>query len=180
MNSSQHKFYAGIGSRKTPQRVGEVIRGLAIELERQGYTLRSGGADGADTFFEEAVSRMEVYLPWDGFNRRPIRGTRSRGAVYIQGATDAAVALAGRVIEGYQDRNHAVKMLLARNMHQVLGEGLKTPVDFVICWTPGGKVMGGTGHAIKLARLRDISVYNLARPSDVASIRQRVFQRELF
>lgn len=180
MNSSQHKFYAGIGSRKTPQRVGEIIRELAIELDRQGYTLRSGGADGADTFFEESSTRMEIFLPWKGFNKRPTSWGPIDGAVYFQGPSRDAIELARCSIEGYEKRTMNPKMLLARNMHQILGEDLKAPVDFVICWTPGGKVMGGTGHAIKLARLRDIPVYNLARPSDVASIRQRVFQRELF
>lgn len=180
MNSSPRKFYAGIGSRKTPPEERCQIRELALELNKQGYILRSGGAEGADTYFEGAATNKEIFLPWDDYSRRPISRDTNPGSSYIQGATDAAVSFARRFIDGYEDRNHAVRMLLARNMHQVLGEDLKTPVDFVICWTPDGKVMGGTGHAIRLARSRDIPVYNLARPSDVASLRQRIFQVGLF
>ncbi len=180
MNSSQPKYYAGIGSRKTPPEERNRIREIALELNRQGYTLRSGGADGADTYFEEGATKKEIFLPWDGFNKRPISKDASPGATYFQGATDAAVALAQRVIDGFEDRNVAVRMILARNMHQVLGEDLRTPVEFVVCWTPEGKVIGGTGHAIKLARSRGIPVYNLARPSDVAKLRKKIFQVELF
>jgi hypothetical protein len=176
MTSSQPKYYAGIGSRHTPPEARDLIRELARELSNQGYTLRSGGAEGADTFFEEAAGRKEIFLPWKGFNNRSCRLTDTRSE-YIQSPTDDAIALASRIIDKYNDRNRAVRMLLARNMHQVMGEDLKTPVEFVICWTQG---VGGTGHAIKLARLRGIPVYNLARPAEVASLRQRVFQRELF
>ena len=173
------KYYAGIGSRRTPTEARSLIRELALELSSQGYTLRSGGAEGADTFFEEAAGRKDIFLPWKGFNNRPCRSTGTRSE-YIQGPTDDAVALATRVIDNYNDRNQAVRMLLARNMHQVMGEDLKTPVEFVICWTPDGKVVGGTGHAIKLARLKGVPVYNLARPKDVADLRSVIFQTSLF
>lgn len=42
------KYYAGIGSRETPTRVLQLMIKAAQRLAQRGYTLRSGGADGAD------------------------------------------------------------------------------------------------------------------------------------
>src|SRR6476661_4207298 len=65
--------YAGIGSRETPQEILNLIEVIASNLGSRGWTLRTGGAPGADTaFFEgasdEALHLVELYLPWDGFN----------------------------------------------------------------------------------------------------------------
>lgn len=47
------KIYAGIGSRKTPKKILEQMRNISSFLAKEGYTLRSGGADGADSAFED-------------------------------------------------------------------------------------------------------------------------------
>jgi predicted Rossmann fold nucleotide-binding protein DprA/Smf involved in DNA uptake len=47
--------YAGIGSRKTPQDILENMTKIATWLESLGYTLNSGGAKGADEYFEKGV-----------------------------------------------------------------------------------------------------------------------------
>lgn len=44
--------YAGIGSRNTPEPVLALMQRCATRLEVLGYTLRSGGANGADSSFE--------------------------------------------------------------------------------------------------------------------------------
>lgn len=48
---------------------------------------------------------------------------------------------------------------MARNSYQILGPDLRTPADFVVCWTPDGSetedqrtpLTGRTGQAIALA-----------------------------
>ena len=52
------KYYTGIGSRETPTSLREGINSLSLILEKEGYILRSGGANGSDTFFEEKISRV--------------------------------------------------------------------------------------------------------------------------
>ena len=52
-----------------------------------------------------------------------------------------------------------------------LGPILDDPVEFIICWTPGGKVTGGTGQAIRIAKDLDIRVFNLALRSDTEAIK---------
>ncbi|MCA1800211.1 MAG: hypothetical protein LC650_02865, partial [Actinobacteria bacterium] len=49
---------------------------------------------------------------------------------------------------------------LARNGYQVLGKNLKSPSDFIVCWTPEGKITGGTGQALRLADHYRIPVFN--------------------
>lgn len=60
-----NKYYAGIGSRNFPAAVLENMTKIAARLEKAGYTLRSGGAGGADTAFSlgvEAAARGKVPL----------------------------------------------------------------------------------------------------------------------
>lgn len=47
--------YTGVGARATPRPVCERMTSLASTLERLGYVLRSGAADGADAAFESGV-----------------------------------------------------------------------------------------------------------------------------
>ena len=65
-------WYAGIGSRKAPKEAIDRMAELAEELAGKGYTLRSGGAGGADKAFEKGCDavdgKKEIYLPWEGFN----------------------------------------------------------------------------------------------------------------
>lgn len=68
--------YAGIGSRKTPPAELARMEAVGAILQRQGWTLRSGGADGADSAFERGADRAsredgtaahkEIYIPWSG------------------------------------------------------------------------------------------------------------------
>lgn len=62
MQKNNTLLYAGIGSRETPRSILDLMTAIARKLEALGYTLRSGGATGADTAFEEGVERLkEIY-----------------------------------------------------------------------------------------------------------------------
>ena len=67
------KYYAGIGSRETPNDICLYMTTIAKKLAKLGYTCNSGGADGADSAFERgAVINRQIFLPWDGFNGKYI------------------------------------------------------------------------------------------------------------
>ena len=154
---SEVKYYAGIGSRKTPDDILEMMTKIAEGLSRN-YVLRSGGASGADTAFEKGAGDKKVsYIPWSGFNESKEK--------YIP-VSSAAMRLAGEFHPGWMYLSYPVKKLHARNCYQVLGENLATPVDFVICWTPGGQEKGGTAQAIRIAKANGIKVFNLANEED--------------
>ena len=53
---------------------------------------------------------------------------------------------------------------MARNICQVLGEDPTDPSGYskvVVCWTPKGGIIGGTGQALRIAKRYDIPVLNL-------------------
>lgn len=163
--------YAGIGARKTPGVMLNRMHKVAERLEARGYTLRSGGAEGADTAFEEGCRRKQIFLPWRGFN--------GRESPY-DFVSQEARALAAAVHPAFKRLSEQVQDLMARTSYQILGHDLRSPVDFVVCWTPDGAesetertpATGGTGQAIALADRWNIPVFNLARPDALDRIAQ--------
>lgn len=168
------KSYTGIGSRETPKNVLELIKVIAKKLAMQGYTLRSGGANGADTAFEQGCDQVtgakEIYLPWKGFNKN--------ASTLFNIPPQAAIIAAELCGNRWKHMKRSVQQLMARNTMQVLGKNLDTPSDFVICWTQDGcsnvdnrtKQTGGTGQAIALASLNNIPVYNLQNRLDYDTV----------
>ena len=67
-------YYAGIGSRETPEHVIHWMHIIGEQLAEK-WVVRSGFADGADKAFcygaETGNGEMEIYLPWAGFNGAP-------------------------------------------------------------------------------------------------------------
>ena len=61
----ERKYYAGIGSRLTPAPVLDLMNRIATHLVKKGWTLRSGGADGADTAFASGTweDDTQLFLP---------------------------------------------------------------------------------------------------------------------
>jgi hypothetical protein len=151
--------YSGVGSRETPKDIFSLMELLAAKLAENGVTLRSGGADGADTAFENGAKThpktpMEIYLPWKGFNKR------SCPMVPIP---PAAFSLARKIHPAWDRCSQAAQKLHARNTMQVLGANLDSPAAFVLFWASeqAGKVQGGTATAVHLARQHGIPTYNL-------------------
>lgn len=174
--------YAGIGSRRTPADILDLMTRLAVRLHGRGYYLYSGGAPGADyAFYQGARSvgrNYTLFIPWHGFNRFSDLEPNVEC-----GVTEDALALAASVHPAWRRLSPWAQKLHARNGYQVLGPDLRSPVRFVVCWTPDGAESeaettidtGGTGQAIRLAGRYGIPIFNLAR----AASRDRVFGEEL-
>ena len=145
--------YAGIGSRKTPANILSLMTKAARRLDELGFVLRSGGALGADTAFElGAVTHKEIYLPWRNFNKNPSPFYRPDALAF---------EYARRHHPAWNRCSPAARKFHARNVHQVLGRDLASPANFVLCWTPGGRVTGGTGQAMRIAEYFDVPVINM-------------------
>ena len=146
-------IYTGIGSRSTPPDVLALMTTLAAELSSNGWTLRSGGAAGADAAFEAGASvlQREIYLPWAAFN-----GNLS--ALYT--VTEEATRLSLKFHPTPERLSVGVKKLMGRNIYQVLGLDLNAPSDFLVFWTPSDGV-GGTWQAIRIASHYNVPVFNL-------------------
>jgi len=144
-------IYAGIGSRNTPPYILNVIRKAAAYLATSGYTLRSGGADGADLAFEAGCNlvngRKEIFYP--------------------DHATEESIHHASKFHPSWNSCTSYAKKLHGRNSMIILGKDLLTPVSFVLCWTPMGKDIGGTSQSIRIARSLGIKVLNLGIDQDL-------------
>lgn len=159
-------IYAGIGSRKTPRTIQSLMTKCANQLHNEGFTLRSGGAQGADTAFElGAQLRKEIYLPWRRFN-----GNDS----HLFQIDQLAYAMARRYHPAWDRCSPAARKFHARNCYQMLGRDLATPADFVLCWTPNGAPVGGTGQALRIADDYQIPVINMAVDGWSVALRELV------
>lgn len=138
------KFYAGIGSRTTPPEILVQCTRIACELEKLGFTLRSGGAEGADKAFAAGVKD-----PYNKVILRPKDSTRE------------AEDLAETIHPAWHQCNSYARQLHGRNCQIILGERLDQPSEFVLAYTLDEE-QGGTSLGIRLARLRGIPVFNLA------------------
>lgn len=150
------KTYVGIGSRQTSAPILRHMTLIAKAMAEEGYTLRSGGANGADVAFElgcdQADGSKEIYLPWPAFNG-------SSSALYHP--SEDAFDLAQQFHPNWRALSEGGRKLMARNAHQLFGKDLNDLTDLVICWTLGGHVVGGTGQTIRMAQAFKIPVINL-------------------
>ncbi len=157
-------YYAGIGSRATPDHIQSEMTEFATYAANFGAILRSGGAVGADSAFEKGVlwdSHKEIYLPWPGFNNCHGSYTYVMYRDFSDEVMKDAQHLAIRFHPAPGRLPPAVMKLMIRNGFQLFGQDFITPSSFVVCWTPDGTANGGTGQAIRIAAVYDIPVFNL-------------------
>lgn len=155
------KYYTGIGSRETPVEICELMKQIAGAMEKHGFTLRSGGAVGADSAFEEGATDREIYLPYENFNFKNM----------VYPIPPEAFDIASTIHPAWDKLPPGPKKMMARNAMQILGHDLAVPTKVVVCWTADGCISeaertrktGGTGQAIAQASRLGIDVFNLQR-----------------
>ena len=148
-------FYAGIGARKAPKEVLEMMDEIAVRLKYENWILRSGGAEGSDSAFESGVvdpAFSQIFLPWKGFN--------NNDSMYFNYA-DEHVELAKEFHPAWWNLTHGMRKMMVRNSAQIIGVNTEPNSSFVICYTKDGKFSGGTGQALRVADSMDIPIYNL-------------------
>lgn len=154
------KYYAGIGSRNTPRWVLDCMKNLGYCLS-DDFILRSGGADGADSYFEigcdKGSGEKEIFLPWRGFNNNDSK---------LYNISTDALNIAEKYHPAWNRLSQGAKKLMARNSYQVLGYDLNTPSSFIVCYTKNGKLTGGTAQALKIAKDYNIPIFNFGNYKD--------------
>jgi hypothetical protein len=137
-------------------------------LAELGYTLRSGSALGADAAFERGCDRAhgskQIFLPRIHYNGR-LDGIEL-------GDSAQAQAIAAQFHPAWDGLPPSHKRLLARNVGAILGPKLdKADASaFVVAWTHDGRVVGGTGHALRIAEGYGVPVVNLAKPNALVQL----------
>lgn len=153
--AATQQYYAGIGSRETPPEVLKQMGEIAKHFEAKGYILRSGGAQGADRAFSDAVQNAEIWIPWESFYGHPTHAIR-----IIHKTDEAAFASVNQFHPSGPYLSDSVKRLMARNYRQVIGQNAPNS-SFIVCWTKDGGPTGGTGQALRIAQHFGIKIYNL-------------------
>ena len=171
-----NKIYAGIGSRKTPNSVLSQMEQIAKNLSLEGWLLRSGNCTGADQAFAKGANSVnpklvELCLPWHGYEVNSIMSGN-----FCFTPIREAYEIAAKYHPAWHKCNSAAQALHARNAQIILGAQLNEPVQQVICWTPGGQLVGGTSLGIRIAQAYRISVRNLAKECEAKSqAKQAIF-----
>ena len=160
--------YAGIGARDTPIDILVVMNKIARIFAERDLVLCTGGAVGADAAFlsgayittaDEEGPALDplIYLPWPGFNHRILQ----RHPIEMSMPQERAIAVASWFHPAWHRCNADARLLHGRNVHILLGTSMKSPVGFVLCWTKSGRIVGGTGLGIRVAKGYEIPVFNL-------------------
>lgn len=179
-----------IGSRQLEQKEEyfediKLCYNVCMRLAQLGVTFTSGlcelGMDGiAQKAYSQAVdiglaseSQFEVYVA-DQYNIRKSTLPRKHLAIIRNKDLIAETErIASEVHPAWDRCNEWARGMHSRNCHQILGYDLQSPVDAVICWTPNGKIQGGTATAIRIALKYNIPVFNLGT-KDKESVLQSI------
>lgn len=146
------KFYTGTGSKTAPWEVLLLMYHLAQRLAAAGYWLRTGMVTNPNRAFRQgAGSRHVVCGP--------------------EGVTTGAMMLAETYHPTWDRCDGRARKFHACGVHQVLGQELDRPSEFVVVWTADGCTThaertvrtGAPATAISIADSYAIPVFNLRR-----------------
>lgn len=166
------KIYTGIGSRETPNNILNLMENIGYKFAELGWILRSGGAKGADRFFEIGADRYYI--------ERNIKNIVYKEIFTVDNfiKTDENYQFCLKYLLPVIDKNRNfstfkpyTKHLLLRNVHQIVGIN-QIPLSFtkfVICWIPiedYWRNAGGTRYALRIAHNLNIPIFNLLLEKD--------------
>lgn len=162
--------YTGIGHRTTPEEYLRKMFEISQELFLEGFTLRSGGAVGADAAFQLGVQQLalkdeldaaEIYIPWESFKTEGLVDWWN--IVMSEHQFEKCSEIARQIHPCWDRLKYGVKKLHARNVLQVLGHDLNEPSKFVLYFAEevNYDVRGGTATAVNLAREFGIPTINI-------------------
>jgi len=180
------KQYAGIGSRQTPADVLQVMTKVGQLLATDGFGLRTGACIGPDQDFANGAATergfITLLLPWGSYEAAWVRELHmTKADIHVRPFNKAndkeAIQSVKDFHPAFDKLKDTVVALHARN-YLILMDG-EEPVEFIICYTPGGVISGGTGQALRLAESKGITVYNLGNPLTLAAFVSKIKARDL-
>lgn len=151
-----NKYYTGIGSRDVKDNdILDKVNIIVEKLVKKSFILRSGGANGMDTIFENAQDKFygdkEIYLPWKNFNN-------NKSSLF--NISDDAFKMAKNFHPYFESCSYGAKKLHSRNCYQVLGLYLNYPSELVVYWKNPNK-SSGTDQALRIAKFYSIPTFNI-------------------
>ena len=155
----------GIGTRYPSEQAFNMMFKIARRMALIGWELRSGGAIGSDTAWENGFSvskKKEIYLSRGTFDDSAKNAACGR-VCYYGDIWFEAEDIASKLHPRWENLSETAQALHTRNVFQVLGLDLKSYTDVVAAYAqPNGfSVKGGTATAFNLARAKGIPTFNL-------------------
>lgn len=159
-------MYAGIGSRKTPPTVLNLMYWIGVRMAQAGLNCATGAAVGADQAFANGCvaggGTVSLSLPWASYNSEWVSSLpKNQVSIYVIQDSDT---WAYDNVQKYHPAPEKLKQggmkLMARNSLI-----LRPPVDTVICYTENASGKGGTGQAMRIASDLNMPVYDLGNPA---------------
>lgn len=150
------KIYAGIGNREIPLSAFQELNKLARNFDKQGFLLRSGGAMGSDTAFQNGSEHHIIY---------------KTDETIIHNGTDITIEqsicnnkelrrIAKEHYPFWDNSPPGTRDLMTRNVAILLGPNVDSKARMVVCYCRD-EDSGGTAMGIRVAKEYGIPVYNL-------------------
>jgi hypothetical protein len=179
LTETNKSYYVGIGVRSTPADIQSLMTQMAEALAAAGVILRSGHTPGAMMAFEAGVSDsslQDIYLPYEGYGD-PVTDD-GHHKVINQGDIEEAKRIAAKSHPRWDSYSDLQKTFLIRNAFIVLGSDLRTPAEFMICYSEDTALGDETSHAITIAtKVANMAVFNLAVEGDFERLMAYMEQR---
>jgi len=175
-------YYTGVGSRDITKEEYDLLSTIASRMAELGYILRSGGAKGSDSAFQEGACRIdqrltEIWLPWENFNiklqeKYPDCTYNVFMSLYEYNIARKEFITLG-IIPWFDNMGEKeahlhkegwiapAKKLHARNYYQVTGKDCLSKVCIYAAEEVNGEVKGGTRSAVFLSRYYGIPTFNI-------------------
>lgn len=169
---TKNEYFALVGSREGHREEDlKLIKEAGRLITEAGFGISSGDAIGTDRTFHEGCMESNNY---HNLNHRiyvvDFNGNRGNRASYYGHFIDAsklemrdeAIKVAQSVVPHFNYIKPYAQDLQTRNVYQVLGSDLQTPVKALIYWAPpkgnldDEVVKGGTNTALQVAKLHNI------------------------
>lgn len=162
------KYYTGIGAIDTPTDVLNLMVSIGKYFANKNYTLRSGGARGADQAFERGCGNgpKEIYLPFPNYEGND----SSLFMTYDIFRKIAALKVWSKLKASLNEENPRINLdslpkdtqyRYARDVQQILGADFHSPSEKVIYWVPKD-AKEGTRITLFIAQHMGVPLENLA------------------
>lgn len=151
------------GNDNLPEAPAVLMGRLIPAFEKAGFEIRSGGTNGMDEVVEKIAQKVDLHLPFRGFNKKESKS---------QFSNEICKEFARRAQPDIESLPKVQKAILEKNPRLLFGKYLTAPAQIVIVWSSDGCELnhevtnrsGSAGHLVKLAIASGIPVINLQRP----------------
>lgn len=163
-----------------PDNVIEQLVKVAAYLIKNGYTFRHTGS--ADNKLQNEILKIpgvtvETFLPWRGYNK-DIKTPE------MVKPTPKGYRITAGLSRAFTKLPNAVRAIIARDLHSVIGAKCNDKTSLVLCHTTDGseawfkgidyKVMGDVMWYIEVATKANVPIINLGKDGSIARIKELV------